>query len=66
MSQRRNRIRRAVCALLAGGMVFGSSCSTQDIQTVIAGLDAVANTYLDSGRHDDISFGDWLLDEFNH
>jgi len=65
MTHRMNRVRRTVCALLAGGMVFGSSCSTEDLQTVIAGIEAVANGYLDSGSHDDISFGDWLVDEFD-
>ena len=50
-----------MCTLLAGGMVFASSCSTKDIQTVIAGIDAVAGLFLDSGHDEDISFGNWLV-----
>ncbi len=64
MTHRMNRVRRTVCALLAGGMVFASSCSTADIQTVLAGIDAVAG-FIDSDSHDDISFGNWLVDEFD-
>lgn len=65
MTHRMNRVRRTGCALLAGGMVFASSCSTEDIQTVLAGIDAVADAFRDSDSHDDISFGNWLVDEFD-
>ena len=63
MTHRLNRVRRCGCALLAGGMVFATSCSTRDIQTVIAGINAVAN-FLDDDD-EDISFGNWLEDEFD-
>ena len=65
MTQRMNRVRRTACALLAGGMVFASSCSTKDIQVLLAGIDAVASAFSDSDSHDDISFGNWLVDEFD-
>lgn len=64
MAHRMNRVRRLGCALLAGGMVFGSSCSTKDIQIVLAGIDALAGFVVSESR-DDISFGNWLVDEFN-
>jgi hypothetical protein len=64
MTNQGNRMRVVLLGLLAGGMVFSSSCSTSDIRTVLAGIDAVTNAFLDDG-HDDISFGDWLADEFD-
>jgi len=58
------RIRAAAYVLLASGMVFSSSCSTEDVQTVLSGIRAVGNALDSNNHHEDISFGDWLMDEF--
>ena len=58
------RIRRGLLVLVgAGGIVLGSSCGV-GMEALTAGLSAAART-LDQDQHDDdISFGDWLADEF--
>lgn len=47
--------------LCAVGMLFGATCSSDQIHAIATGLQA-ATSELDN-RDDDISFGDWLLDE---
>ncbi len=58
----KGKLWRLAAVVGASGMLFGSSCSTEQIQAVAAGIGAVANQ-LDGGGSDDISFGDWLRDE---
>ena len=63
-NQWRKHIRRnLLLALGTGGLVFGSNCGTE-IQVISAGLNAAAATLDRSQQDDDISFGDWLADEF--
>ncbi len=57
---RRKWIRTAVAASSAG-MLFASSCSTDQLQAVAAGLDVVFASLNDTD--DNITFGDWLLSE---
>ena len=52
---------RYMAAVCAAGMVFGSSCSSDQIRALTAGLEAVADTL--NEQDDNMSFGDWLLDE---
>ncbi len=52
--------RLSVCLGVAG-TVFGTSCSSSQIQALVAGLEAAANTI--DEEDDDISFTDWLVDE---
>ena len=58
-------LRMAACMCMAGTL-FASSCSTQDLRTVMSAVDAAARI-LDGGEPDDadISFGDWLRDEWD-
>ena len=54
-------------AVGAAGLVFASSCSGTEAQAILAGLDAAAQVVVsqqDHGSDGDISFGDWLSDEF--
>lgn len=51
----------------AAGMVFASSCSSTETQAILVGLDAAARIIASQQNNtgsDDISFGDWLADEF--
>ncbi len=55
-------------AVLLGtsGMLVASSCNMQDARAVSAGIDAAAG-YIDGQQveDDDISFGDWIMDELD-
>ena len=56
---------KLTATLCAAGTLFASSCGAQGFRAVGAGIDA-ATGYLDDEEdgHQDISFGDWLVDEF--
>jgi hypothetical protein len=45
---------------ISAATVFASSCSTEQVARVAAGVEAALNYESDG---DDISFGDWLQDE---
>ena len=47
--------------LCAVGTLFGATCSSDQIQAIATGLESAASE-LDN-RDNDISFGDWVLDE---
>ena len=55
---------RAGLVLAAGGTVLASSCSTDQVKAILAGVE-VATNQLDQARNDDISFGDWLASELD-
>ena len=64
----KRRVRRLSLGVLgAAGVCFLTGCETAEIQAVVAGVELVADTLvgLDNGnsRTNNISFGDWLLDE---
>lgn len=64
------RLRRmlvcGVSGLAGGGMLFAAGCDVSRLQALADGLTEVART-LDSGNNNnDISFGDWLLNELDH
>lgn len=62
-SQTASRLSRfSWLTILTVGMVFGSSCGFAELQAISAGITAAATAMDD--RNDDISFGDWLADEF--
>ena len=54
---------RVAVTLCAAGTLYGSSCSSREIETVLAGVQAVAEVLDGQSQDDDISFGDWLQDE---
>ncbi len=55
---------KVTAALCASGVVLAGSCSMDGLQAVGAGIDAAAGYLNDQeSPDDDISFGDWLLDE---
>lgn len=53
--------------LAAGALSFSTGCEVAEIQAIVAGVELVADTLLDiqdsNNRDDEISFGDWLVDE---
>ncbi|MCH7807771.1 MAG: hypothetical protein IIB60_00990 [Planctomycetes bacterium] len=59
----KQRTWRAVALTCAAGTLFGASCSSDGFQAVVAGVEAAAQELDRQDRHDDISFGNWLLDE---
>ena len=54
---------RSVAGLLAGGLLLSTSCSLRELEAVSAGLEAA--THQLDGEDEDITFGEWLLDELN-
>ena len=54
---------RGLALACAAGTLFGSSCSSSGFQAVVAGLDAAAQELDRGDRSEDISFGNWLMDE---
>lgn len=55
---------KVTAALFASGVVLAGSCSTDSFQALSVGIDAAAGYLNDQeSPDDDISFGDWLLDE---
>ena len=56
-----NKLWRCALGLCVAGTLFGSSCSSEQIEAVAAGLQAAVSEMDD--RDDNISFGDWLMNE---
>jgi len=56
-------IRKASIGLGAVVMSHTASCDTNSINTIIDTVQAVVGQLDDSTHRDDISFGDWILDE---
>ena len=52
---------KCAAGLCAVGTLFGATCSSDQIQAIATGLQAAASEMDD--RDDNITFGDWLLDE---
>ncbi len=60
-----NDLLKAAVALTAAGVLLGTSCSSSELQAVVAGLEAVAHSFDDNARDNDITFGEWLLSELD-
>ena len=58
-----NKVLRIAACMCTAGALFASSCSTQDLRTVMSAVDAAARILDGGDSDDDISFGDWLRDE---
>lgn len=56
---------RAFAGLCATAVVLGTSCGSDELQAIVAGLEAAAQS-LDQQSHDDhMNFGEWLISEFD-
>lgn len=62
---RNQRVRIGLLGLASGGVALQASCTAAEIQALAVGLQAVAGTLAQDQQEDDISFGDWLANEFN-
>jgi len=66
MKTHTRRLLGVLGSVLTGGFVVASGCTVSEVQTVLTGIDAVAEAIAsldDDGQ--DISFGDWLADELS-
>ena len=61
---RKRRLLKTGAALAVTGLLFSSSCSLDNLEAVMVGLDA-ATSHLDRQQNDDITFGEWLLSELD-
>ena len=59
----KNRLVRLTAAALSGGVLAGTSCSSDAIHALVIGLEAAASEL--DGERDDISFSDWLESELD-
>ena len=60
-----NRLSRSALGLLAGGTMLGSSCSSSDINAVIAGVNAVADVVSSPAVGNSVDLTRWLVEEFD-
>jgi hypothetical protein len=56
---------RAAAALAASGIALGSTCSSAELQAVVAGIEAAARSLDGNAHDDDLTFGEWLLEELD-
>jgi len=59
---------RTIVGLSACGAALAVSCGSNELRAVVAGIEAVAGS-LERTNHDaddDLSFGEWLLSEFDN
>ena len=56
---------RGAILLSAAGTMLETSCSTDQVRAILAGVE-VATNQLDQAQNDNISFGDWLASELEN
>ncbi len=61
------RFLRAIVGLSACGTALTVSCGSTELRAVVAGIEAVAGSLDRTNRdsEEDISFGEWILSEFD-
>ncbi|MGB2986277.1 MAG: hypothetical protein WBE26_10370 [Phycisphaerae bacterium] len=60
-----NDLFKTAAGLCAAGVLLGSSCSSSELEAIVTGVEAAANS-LDNREHEDnITFGEWLLSELD-
>ncbi len=57
-------LRKAAC-LSAAGLLLGTSCTSDELRTVVAGFQAVVDVIEDTNHDADLNFGEWLLSELD-
>ena len=66
---RRKRNTRTLRAIVVGassvGMLYGATCTSDQIRTAALGIEAVAGVIASGSADTDISFGDWISSEFD-
>ncbi len=53
----------ASATMLASGTLLATSCSTDEVQAIVAGIEAITQSLDDSDRDNDMNFGEWLINE---
>ena len=61
------RLLRTIVGLSACGTALAVSCGSSELRAVVAGIEAAAGSLdrTNRGAEEDISFGEWLLSEFD-
>lgn len=64
------KVSAGMAAVMAGGTMMQSSCTSSDISAIITGVQIAAQVLQDldgtsSNSDGDINFGDWLLSEID-
>lgn len=54
---------KTLAALSASGMLLATTCSTSQVRAVAAGIDAAAQELGIRSTPDDVTFGEFLLNE---
>jgi hypothetical protein len=59
-----NDVWKSLLCLTAAGCAFATSCSSEQVGAVLAGIQVATDEL--SNSNDQISFGDWLASELNN
>ena len=60
-----SRAKKSAVMAMSAGTMFASSCSSDTVRAVIAGIDAAAGALDSSISEQDQTFGEWLLGELD-
>ena len=60
-----NMLLKALVGLSFAGVLLGSSCTTEGLQAIVAGLDAATDSLTRHDDSNDLNFGEWLLSELD-
>lgn len=59
----KDKLLRVFVGLSFAGVLLGTSCATEGLQAIVAGLDAAADSLANADDDDHMNFGEWLLSE---
>ena len=60
-----SNVLKAAVALTASGVALVTTCSSAELQAVVAGVEAAARSLDGNAHDDDLTFGEWLLEELD-
>jgi len=60
-----DKLLRVLVGLSFAGVLLGSSCITEGLQAIVAGLDAATDSLTHADDDDELNFGEWLLSELD-
>lgn len=69
MKNKTRNLWKSMLVMTASGSLLATTCSDQQLQAFSVGfnafVDTIDNTRQNQNKDEDISFGDWLLDELD-
>jgi hypothetical protein len=67
MSNKRTaeNLTKALAVLSTAGVLLATTCTSEQLQAVVVGIEAAARELNEQDHDDDMSFGDWLVRELD-